>query len=383
MEPTSTQSQPLLRKGKCEALAITYMGYWKPDRFLHDSGEAGTPISLIASRFRQLPQCTALLLDAGADPSIPNRGKSSLYPHSPLSIALENAIQQFGSPLPTVKERSEHILKRMISSSLLDLTTPAASGRSESIWLSAFLEKHPPSSGLVERLLEAGCDINETAVSPKVSDGRNCLFLLVLDAWMPGSSREFETLRLLLRRRANVFARDASGLTVFDRVNASSSPLNEEYWDYRRDLWFCALRREGIDTGQAVMMHPGTFAYNDSYALEHYRALCYLDTWTEEDLSQKIRKTLEAFPSTEEEKDQLTRIRVEKERKKKKFVWANVRVEPFQADDCYQHSGNEYEDSNSDFRGFNDSDDERDWTVLDETSDLEDLDFTLLPSERQ
>jgi hypothetical protein len=120
-----------------------------------------------------------------------------------------------------------------------------------------------------------------------------------------------ETLRFLLRKNANALNSDASGSTISDLVD---SDFNWPTSTYKRDLWYCALRREGIDTGSTIEAHPRITKYNTLYTPEHYRALCYLDTWTEEDLSQQVQETLEAYPWTREELSELYRIRDEKEK---------------------------------------------------------------------
>lgn len=183
------------------------------------------------------------------------------------------------------------------------------------MWLSAFPRNYPPSASILKCLLDAGCDINETTVNhPDVPDGWNCLFLLVLRAEFPDSSEEFETLRYTIKQRVNIFAKDASGLTVFDHVNA---PPNDIYSGYRRDLWYCALWREGIDTRSLPEKHPHVAEYSIFYRLEDFRALCYLDTWTRADVAHQVHEALTAWDAayldTEEATLRLSLIREEEE----------------------------------------------------------------------
>jgi hypothetical protein len=187
---------------------------------------------------------------------------------------------------------------------LIDLTS---GGVMPSPVLFAFLQHPLPSSRTVKALLDMGCDINETYAP----DGWNCLFLQSMCASSPNSSYEFDTLRCTLRHRGDIFAKDAAGRTVFDHVNATS---NLEFSGYRRDLWYCALQREGIDVGPTAGMQSRVAVYNRFYTPQHYRALCYLDDWTEKDLSRQVHETLEGCPWTEEEISELSRIHDEEER---------------------------------------------------------------------
>jgi len=286
------------------------------------SGLAGTPLSCILQETQELPQCTAILLDAGADPTIPLRSPGDKYTtfagfHTPLSTALANTIKNLwlfdhcahGSrPFRT-------ILKRMIYWSLTDLTEAACGTQHHSsTWLSAFLVGRSVPPTVAECLLDAGCDINEKALNlPNVPDGWNCLFVQVLRARNPEYSHEFETLRFLLRQRADVFTKDATGLTIFDYV---SLPQNA---GYKRDLWYCALRREGIETGSNIEVHFCSAKHSTSYTLEHYYAMCHLDTWTNVDLSRQVQESLRAYPETKEVTAELCRIRVKKERMTRDF----------------------------------------------------------------
>jgi hypothetical protein len=126
----------------------------------------------------------------------------------------------------------------------------------------------------------------------------------------PGGSGDFEITRFLIKQRANLFARDASGLTIFDHLNAA---LEKNPTSYQRDLWYCALQREGIDIGETIQAHPRVARYDKSYTPEHYRALCYLDRWTKEKLSEQTHDSLEACPWSEEEISELCRIHDKKQ----------------------------------------------------------------------
>lgn len=127
----------------------------------------------------------------------------------------------------------------------------------------------------------------------------------VLCARYPENSSEFEVTRFLIKQRANLFLKDSSGLTIFDHANAI---LTRESTSYRRDLWYCALQREGMDTNTSVEVPPRIAKYNKYYTPEHYRALCHLDHWTEKDLSRQLRDILEAYPWSEEKISEFSRI---------------------------------------------------------------------------
>jgi hypothetical protein len=249
-------------------------------------------------------RCLDLLLDAGADPTTPFSGTNPEDDYSPLHGAL--AVAVLNAPI-SYDKRVKFMFERIIHGSFMALDT-ATSG--PSIWLTAF-QWCSPSPELVQSLLDAGCDINETTIDFRnAPDGRNCLFLQVLRAKETGTSLEFATLRFLIRQHANVFAKDANGLTVFDYVNKGGGLHSQ----YRRDLWYCVLRREGIETGQAIKARPrGVVGYRESYTPEHYGALCYLDTWTKSDLSEQVHDTLKSCPWTQEDALEVTLVPVERE----------------------------------------------------------------------
>lgn len=73
------------------------------------------------------------------------------------------------------------------------------------------------------------------------------------------------------------------------------------------------MRREGIDIGAPIEVNPRIAKYNSKYTPERYRALCYLDRWTEENLSRQVHDILTACPWSEEEISELNCIHVKKE----------------------------------------------------------------------
>lgn len=246
-------------------------------------------------------RCATLLLDAGADPKVRSEGAvSSEDPDhfSPLNLALDDCTYNL---LPG--EDTEYVLNRMIRSSHVALMGSTIDGVEQSVLLFALGRLSQPPLRIVKELLDMGCDVNETAVNiPTIPNGWSCLFLQVLRARHPGNSLEVEMTRFLIRQRANIFAKDGSGLTIFDHLNAF--PTN----GYRQDLWYCALQREGIDTGQAIEKYSRVAEYDLYYTPEHFRALCYLDSWTDDNLSRQVHDTLEACPWTEEEISAFSRV---------------------------------------------------------------------------
>lgn len=259
--------------------------------------------SVIAAKVR----CAALLLDAGADPNFHNNEEDRDH-NSPLYLALVKCRYNSSSDGNT-----EQLVERMIRGSHVALTGSTINGAEQSVWMYAFHLLSPLPLKIVKELLDMGCDINETAVSlPRIPDGWTCLFLQVLRAHCPETSRTFEVTRFLIRQRANIHAKDGSGLTIFDHADAA---MASESSSYRRDLWYCALQREGIDVDAMIEEHPRIAKYDENYTPEHYRALCHLDHWTDENLSQQVHDLLEAYPWSEEEISELSRTRDEKEAK--------------------------------------------------------------------
>jgi hypothetical protein len=132
-------------------------------------------------------RCLDLLLDAGADPTTPFSGTNPEDDYSPLHGAL--AVAVLNAPI-SYDKRVKFMFERIIHGSFMALDT-ATSG--PSIWLTAF-QWCSPSPELVQSLLDAGCDINETTIDFRnAPDGRNCLFLQVLRAKETGTSLEFAT----------------------------------------------------------------------------------------------------------------------------------------------------------------------------------------------
>lgn len=248
-------------------------------------------------------RCSNLLLDAGGDITIPIRSNHPELRFSALQAML-HLDRMLGFPSKYVEMR------------FVDVGAPTSIGLS--IWLYAF---HRDGSkdfvypGNIASLLPSVCDINETTKNcPGFPDGWNCLFLLVLYANDPDYSWDFESLRLLLRHSVNIHAKDASGLTIFDHVNALPSKSNS----YQRDLLYCALQRESVVIGVDQEMRNRTALYDEGYTPEHYRALCFLNEWGYHELEEQFQRLLEQHPWTEEEWLVMQPIYLERQAKRRR-----------------------------------------------------------------
>lgn len=261
-------------------------------------------------------ECRQLLLGAGGDLTIPKRSDHPRSRLSPLEI-------MFASRLVP-----EELFKNL-ETVFVGFGAPTSMGLS--FWLYVFIQGeteidvHPRH---VESLLKAGCKINETTKKcPGFPDGWNCLFFLVLTARDQHYSWEFQSLRRVLMHSAghavNIYAKDASGLTIFDHVNALPPKSNS----YQRDLWYCALQREGVDVRDDQRMQNRIPLYDKYYTPEHYRALCFLEQWSKGgNLEKKVHDLLEQHPWTEEEWLVMQPIYQEREERRRQRAEANQRM---------------------------------------------------------
>jgi hypothetical protein len=164
------------------------------------------------------------------------------------------------------------------------------------------------SASTLQQLHSLGCRISGT--SPL--DGWNCLFVSVMDSENPSNSRDFEKIQFLLSVFDDVYARDRKGATVFDWVNEDVNGLHSP-GSYRRDLWYCALERVGIDISDHLAHHPRIGVYNKTeyccYTPEHYRALKRLQSWDQSNFRSQMDNLLQENPLDEEESREMERIR--------------------------------------------------------------------------
>lgn len=273
----------LQMKSKLQSIVVSVRYVWETDH-LWNNRVFTTPLSMSIDN-RRGQRCIHLLLDAGGDITIPQRSSHPEDCRSALEIMLNNELR--------LDFDSINMETRFV-----DVGAPTSPGLS--IWLYAVHRDGNKAfvyPEYIASLLPSVCDINETTKNcPGFPDGWNCLFLLVLYANDQDWSWDFESLRLLLRHSVNIHAKDASGLTVFDHVNALPSKSNS----YQRDILYCALQREGVDIGDDQEMRNRTALYDENYTPEHYRALCFLNEW-EYYLEGQVQKLLEQHPWTEEE----------------------------------------------------------------------------------
>ncbi|GAB7325793.1 hypothetical protein MBLNU13_g09883t2 [Cladosporium sp. NU13] len=157
-------------------------------------------------------------------------------------------------------------------------------------------------------LLHVSCNIAE-----KDHRGWNCLFITVLSSIQPGYSHEFEKLQYLLGIFDNIHARDTNGRTIFDYVD---DVQEDDYCgSYSRDLWYCALKRAGIDVSSHLAQHPRVPSYkmrgHFEYTPEHYHALKHLQSWDEDNFRSQMDRLLQEIPLDEDEALEMERMRRE------------------------------------------------------------------------
>lgn len=177
-----------------------------------------------------------------------------------------------------------------------------------SLWMGACSGARESSPLVLQKLLDAGCDIAERS-----TDGFNCLFHSVMKAKFCSTSDELQRLQFLLSKFEDIYAKDAQGCTVFDRVDTFTGKSGGSY---QRDLWYCALERAGIDVSLHTANHPRMAAYEadvernfGKYTPEHYHALKHLQSWSYHDFRPQMDRLLKDIPLNEEESREMERIR--------------------------------------------------------------------------
>lgn len=163
----------------------------------------------------------------------------------------------------------------------------------------------------LQRLLDEGAKVSE------VDDhGWNCLFQCIDWASHPDSAKEFKALRSLLAVFDDIHATDIWGNDIFFYVNDEeywTDPQDQNWGSYRQDLWYCALKRSGLDVRYDIAPCARIARYTPFYTPKHYLALCHLDSWSIDDFADQVDRLLPEHPMTEEEV-QFTK-RLEQERK--------------------------------------------------------------------
>jgi hypothetical protein len=180
------------------------------------------------------------------------------------------------------------------------------------LWLFA---SEKGSSSALQKLHKLGCKTSGTDLN-----GRNCLFLSIMNSEKPNTSDDFEKLQFLLGIFDNISAQDAQGCTIFDLVNGDTSRLFSP-GSYQRDLLYCALERVGIDISDHLTQYPRIGLYKSStygqYTPEHYRALNHLQSWDDTNFRSQMDRLLQEIPLDEEESRGMESVREEKEMQRK------------------------------------------------------------------
>lgn len=127
---------------------------------------------------------------------------------------------------------------------------------------------------ILRLLVEAGWTVAEVDAR-----GWNCLFSCVSVSCAPRSSKEFEALQYLLTLFGDIFARDETGMDIFDLVYHSTHCHISRNGSYQEHLWYCAFYRSGLALTCHIPTPPMPPVFSSGYNIQHYRALLYLDTW--------------------------------------------------------------------------------------------------------
>ena len=181
--------------------------------------------------------------------------------------------------------------------------------RGESLWLGACRYTHGPALPTLKLLRDVGCDFAETD-----DHGRNCLFYSVLwpEVRHPEYSFDLEKLVYLLSIFDDIHATDAEGYTIFDLLDTCQ---DDYYGSYRRDLWYCALGRAGIDVSPHLVQRPRVPSYTNrrsrQYTPEHYHALKHLQSWNRENFRAQMDRLLEEIPLDKDEALEMERLQRE------------------------------------------------------------------------
>jgi hypothetical protein len=152
---------------------------------------------------------------------------------------------------------------------------------------------------VLQRLADTGADVAEVD-----NHGWNCLFQCVAYACNPVTAKDFKALLSLLVLFDDILATDIRGIDIFSYVNEEENWGSDEIRDcgsYRQDLWYCALKRSGLDVRYDLAPCERIARYTRWYTPKHYLALCHLDFWTINDLNDQVDHLLLEYPMTEEE----------------------------------------------------------------------------------
>lgn len=271
-------------------------------------------------------ECTTLLIEAGAD-STTTFHRSQ--PHSAVGNDLFSSL--FCGMNPADAERSrmgERWMYRAVSADerscsllviadvvkeLIDLLLRGAyddlgsmrTKRGISVWMEilqlAIERRIILRPKLLCSLMNAGCDVAEVCAFPQGEAGSNdvngvtglCHFALhAEDPWM---SNDLDVVSFLLNASEEPFGKAADGWTIFLHADDDDSIENNSgsYW---RDLLFSAMARVNIDVKKHTKRAPKMPVYTRTYTIWHHRCLCYLDTWNDFHLDDRLLRWLEKQP---------------------------------------------------------------------------------------
>ena len=132
------------------------------------------------------------------------------------------------------------------------------------------------------------------------------------------TSHDFEKLQYLLSKFDDIQAKDYEGRSIFDHVD---NLLDLHVGSYHRDLWYCALKRAGIDVSRLVANQCSTPAYTKEYTPEHHHALKHLQSWDEDNFRSQMDRLLQEIPLDEDGVLEMERLRLSKARKKGEGDW--------------------------------------------------------------
>ncbi|KAM0717651.1 hypothetical protein Q7P37_007503 [Cladosporium fusiforme] len=244
------------------------------------------------SKLQDLMACARLMIGAGADSTMRDTTCALLDSVSAMEEVCDLVTLRY-------QEDDFEMIFDLLFEGAVDDPRTMVSSHGRSLWLEACSHAKP---AFLRKLLKLGCDATETECcvgknyNPRDYGGWNGLFFIVMFAEDPSMSNAFESLRILLDASVNPFTRDDTGRTLFDHVKET------EYGrSFKRDLWYCALHRVGINATSYSEHYPRIPRYIKSYTPKHYRALCYLDQWNEQNFDEQVDRVLENHPLSEEE----------------------------------------------------------------------------------
>jgi len=194
----------------------------------------------------------------------------------------------------------------MLVEGLSFLDAKGAGFGNQSLWLQACTYVPHSCPSVLQRFVDAGCDIVE-----KDHRGYNCLYHSVFNSNHCETSEQLERLQYLLSIFDDIDARDTEGRTIFDHVDDAIDgdyPLR----GYQRDLWYCALERASIDISHHVANHPRKPIYDYRYTPEYYHALKHLQSWNVSNFGSQMDRLLQEIPLDEEEAREMERVEMER-----------------------------------------------------------------------